>query len=173
MWTPKDSITTLQKDYSIGPRAITETQTMALVKFVPFTGRSYERCVTMFKSFNINLHMPGRAFMYNGGGGIGTVVPYEHKVVYVKERVNTTGTDYENVKVEYSIKSLYDILRAHLFSVRDKKETFLSITLGKVHGKGIFLNLICDHGGKTFKVVMMLIAYEFDATLQNDYSIGP
>ena len=27
---------TLQNDYSIGPRAITETQTMALVKFVPF-----------------------------------------------------------------------------------------------------------------------------------------
>ena len=65
---------------------------MALVKFVPFSGRSYERCVTMFKSFNINLHMPGRAFMYNGGGGIGTVVPYEHKVVYETRAITETQT---------------------------------------------------------------------------------
>ena len=85
----EDYIATLQEDYLIGPRKPTEDQSMALVKFVQFTGRSYERCVMIFKSFKNNLHTPDRAFMDNGcGGGIGNVVPYEHKVLYVKERVN-------------------------------------------------------------------------------------
>ena len=33
-------------------------------------------------------HTPGRAFMANGGGDIGNMIPYEHKVLYVKEGVN-------------------------------------------------------------------------------------
>ena len=49
----EDFIATLQEDYLIGPRKTTEDQSMALVKFVQFTGRSYERCVMIFKSFKI------------------------------------------------------------------------------------------------------------------------
>ena len=33
-------------------------------------------------------HTPGRAFMADGGGDIGNMIPYEHKVLYVKEGVN-------------------------------------------------------------------------------------
>ncbi len=33
-------------------------------------------------------HAPGRAFMANGGGDIENMIPYEHKVLYVKEGVN-------------------------------------------------------------------------------------
>ena len=40
-------------------------------------------------SDNGAFHTPGRAFMANGGDSdIGHMIPYEHKVLYVKEGVN-------------------------------------------------------------------------------------
>ena len=33
-------------------------------------------------------HTPGRAFMADGDGDIGNMIPYEHKVLYAKEGGN-------------------------------------------------------------------------------------
>jgi hypothetical protein len=88
-------------------------------------------------------------------------VPLVHKSGTSREYVDKKDRlDYKLIKFNYTVKDCFEVVREVLNSAREEKTSYLGVWMGDDLGDCIIPHFLFDHGGGTFKAVLVTLFSE-------------